>query len=395
MKTNYDADTRQILCAFNDSIFINSGSYSFVTKDKGITWDTLYTNGYVKYIDETNGYLYVSSSYKIYKIHKDSSDWKQLFNWEGLGFNGIYKLNSRYYLITASQILQFNEDWTDYKSVLEYNNSELLNCMAVDSVGTLYAGSTDFMNIGQPGGVYKSYDNGETWTAPDLPNHFVRAMAVDSQGRIFVGTCGHYYDYTGQIYRSNDNGNTWQMVASGAYVFSMAINSKDEIFVGLDYDSGNPWILFSNDHGESWQYLNDGLSTGNINDIAISPDGYVYLATGGGSIASAGVYRSVNSTTGIEEENHNIANGFELYQNYPNPFNNETKIKFSLNESSEVELSIFNIKGELVESLVQGKYGKGIHSVNFRAEGLTSGIYYYNLNINNEVVATKKMLYLR
>lgn len=98
--------------------------------------------------------------------------------------------------------------------------------------------------------------------------------------------------------------------------------------------------------------------------------------------------------SGIESQD-NLVSKVELYQNYPNPFNNETKIQFSLDLSSEAELSIYNGKGELVESLVQSRFGKGIHSVNYRTDGLTSGVYYYELKVNGIHRQVRKMLYLR
>ncbi|MBN2858462.1 MAG: T9SS type A sorting domain-containing protein, partial [Candidatus Delongbacteria bacterium] len=98
--------------------------------------------------------------------------------------------------------------------------------------------------------------------------------------------------------------------------------------------------------------------------------------------------------SGIENQD-NLVSKTELYQNYPNPFNNETKIQFGLDASSEVELSVYNGKGELVESLIQGRFGKGIHSVNYRTDGLTSGVYYYELKVNGISVKVRKMLYLR
>jgi hypothetical protein len=101
-----------------------------------------------------------------------------------------------------------------------------------------------------------------------------------------------------------------------------------------------------------------------------------------------------NPQTGIENQD-NLVSKIELYQNYPNPFNNETKIQFGLDSSSEVELSVYNGKGELVESLVQGRFGKGIHSVNYRTDGLTSGVYYYELKVNGVPVKVRKMLYLK
>ena len=97
--------------------------------------------------------------------------------------------------------------------------------------------------------------------------------------------------------------------------------------------------------------------------------------------------------TGIE--NHNLVSRIELYQNYPNPFNNETKIQFSLEAPSEVELSVYNGKGELVRNLVSSKLNKGKHNFSFKAEGINSGVYFYRLSVDGVAKETKKMLYLR
>jgi hypothetical protein len=99
------------------------------------------------------------------------------------------------------------------------------------------------------------------------------------------------------------------------------------------------------------------------------------------------------SQSGIES--NNIPLKIELFQNYPNPFNNETEIKFSLDLSYDVELNIYNCKGEFVESLVKGRYYKGIHSLNYKTDGLTSGVYYYRLKADGIFVDSKKMLYVK
>ena len=86
---------------------------------------------------------------------------------------------------------------------------------------------------------------------------------------------------------------------------------------------------------------------------------------------------------------------FELYQNYPNPFNPETLIAYALNKDASIELSVYNLKGEKVSVLVNGNVSAGIHKVNFNAENLTSGVYYYSLHINGKTEAVKKMLLVR
>ena len=291
----FDELTTDIFYTAQDDVIIVSDGKTFISKDKGISWDTLLTCR-TKYIDDSGNYLYISYWDSIFVTHKDSNEWRFLYDATGIGVLKIHKNKDNYYLRSWGQMAKANEDWSDIRTVFQENDEEEITCFAVDSVGTLYAGSTDYFIIGQPGGVYKSYDNGETWNDLVLENHYVRAMAVDSEGRIFVGTHGHLYDGGGRIFRSIDNGSTWDLVASGTYVFSMVINSEDEIFVGLDYDNGTRWVLFSEDHGDTWRLENEGLGTGHINDIVISSEGYVYLATGGGNISSAGVYRSYRPT---------------------------------------------------------------------------------------------------
>jgi len=113
----------------------------------------------------------------------------------------------------------------------------------------------------------------------------------------------------------------------------------------------------------------------------------------------SGTYSRINFqtkriSTGIENS-ENMPEPSLLYQNYPNPFNNTTEISYSINKSSIVKVSIFNTKGEFVQSLVNKKQNKGQHSIVFNAENLNSGIYYYQLEFDGVVKETKKMLFLK
>lgn len=71
---------------------------------------------------------------------------------------------------------------------------------------------------------------------------------------------------------------------------------------------------------------------------------------------------------------------FELSQNYPNPFNPSTKIKFSIPQSADVTLKIFNVLGQEVATLVDQNMESGVHTINFDASELNSGIYFYKLD---------------
>jgi len=83
-----------------------------------------------------------------------------------------------------------------------------------------------------------------------------------------------------------------------------------------------------------------------------------------------------------------------LMQNYPNPFNPETSIRFFNKDAGLVKLFIYNLKGETVATLVNGQLNQGMHSFNFKATGLASGVYVYKLQTGNQSIV-KSMLLLK
>ena len=81
---------------------------------------------------------------------------------------------------------------------------------------------------------------------------------------------------------------------------------------------------------------------------------------------------------------------FTLSQNYPNPFNPSTVIDFTLRESTQVRLSVFDMLGREVRTLVDGNLSKGHHQVTFRADDLPSGSYLYRM-VTSEFTSTRIM----
>ena len=101
------------------------------------------------------------------------------------------------------------------------------------------------------------------------------------------------------------------------------------------------------------------------------------------------------SLTGDKDSQKDIPKNFELYQNYPNPFNPSTTISFELKNDGYVTLEVFNMLGQKVKELVNNNLTEGLHKVNFNANKLTSGIYIYRININNNFIDSKRMILLK
>jgi predicted acyl esterase len=96
----------------------------------------------------------------------------------------------------------------------------------------------------------------------------------------------------------------------------------------------------------------------------------------------------------VAADNSRLPDGLTLFQNYPNPFNPTTTIQFALPKTSFVTLNIYNILGQLVNTLVNERRSSGSYKINFDASHYPSGIYFYKLSAG-EFVQVRKMLLIR
>lgn len=78
-------------------------------------------------------------------------------------------------------------------------------------------------------------------------------------------------------------------------------------------------------------------------------------------------------------DSNELITKFELLGNYPNPFNPSTNIRFSLPENADVQLHVYSLQGQRVDTIYLGSTNRGIHSVRFNANSLASGIYLYRI----------------
>jgi len=104
---------------------------------------------------------------------------------------------------------------------------------------------------------------------------------------------------------------------------------------------------------------------------------------------------AVSGPVSIKEQSPNEPKEFILQQNYPNPFNPVTAISYQLLASSQVKLKVYNTLGQMVQKLVDRRQEPGTYTLNFNAEGLSSGIYYYNLETGNGYSQVKKMMLMK
>jgi hypothetical protein len=111
---------------------------------------------------------------------------------------------------------------------------------------------------------------------------------------------------------------------------------------------------------------------------------------GASNIGALGIY----TATGVNNSGQSLPTQFALQQNYPNPFNPTTTIDYTLPQTTVVTLRVFNVLGQEVKTLTNSVESAGVHSVQFDATNLTSGVYFYRLQAGS-FSQVKRMLLLK
>jgi hypothetical protein len=101
-----------------------------------------------------------------------------------------------------------------------------------------------------------------------------------------------------------------------------------------------------------------------------------------------------NLITDVETNPGPLPKAFDLQQNYPNPFNPVTTIKFSLPQTDQVSLKVYDMLGNEVSELINQTIAAGVHDVTFDASSLSSGTYFYRI-ISGNYSETKKMTLIK
>ncbi len=290
------------------------------------------------------------------------------------------------------------------------------------SILSVYARDSVIFACIHGGGLYRSENNGQSWTFID-GNHFYSYLLYDN--KIFTGT------FTG-IYVSRDYGLTWDFAALPNNIIT-SLSKNDTYFFAANYTHG---IFRSDDYGISWSPSNQGLPldllhpytvfardslifaglTSNkiylsINNgldwqdfstgIDIGEETYhVKFALSGSKIFVSFLYNSLwyydlSQITKVPVTNNGIPQKFILQQNHPNPFNQSTRITYSVSRSDHIILRIHDVRGKEIITLVNNVQRPDTYSVNFNASELSSGIYFYTLKIGNDCVQARKMLLIR
>jgi len=170
------------------------------------------------------------------------------------------------------------------------------------------------------------------------------------------------------------------------------LDLQTSVVTNYSFDAFEPWI---GPTGDQFVYMSDG----NIFISDLDGNNPVQITTGGNDFFPRWAGPLGQMPTSVNEFDEARTPGtFALLQNYPNPFNPSTTIRFSISEVARVTLKVFDLLGREMATLVDEELQPNLHYYQFEAEGLPSGVYFYQLQAivsGKSLVQTKKLILLR
>ncbi|HWQ81135.1 MAG TPA: T9SS type A sorting domain-containing protein [Ignavibacteria bacterium] len=373
VQTNMNNQTSNCLLYSNGNIY--AGLYSGVcySSDNGYSWNQT-GGGETKSLLQYDNKILQGTTSGVYATSNGGT------NWYNLGLNNftiytLFALGNTIFAGTNSNLLNWGGIFFSSNGGLNWNRTSWYGNNA-DVYSLVYAGGNFF--AATINGLYKSTNNGYNWS--HQAGIFAYTLfTYDSI--VLAGTNGS------GVYISSNYGINWSQTSMHDKRVLAINRSGDYIFAGT-IDSG---VYISSNNGSNWIQKNQGFNYSTTVSALLVNNGFVFAGTWNKFIWR----RNLSDLTGITKTEVTTPQNFILHQNYPNPFNPTTTIKFDLPKSSAVRLSVYDITGKEIETLVNEKLNAGTYETKWDAAKYASGVYFCILTANNERLAIRRMVLIK
>jgi hypothetical protein len=334
----------------------------------------------------------------------------------GYTINNTQAMDARYLAVMFDSSGNFK--WSQIYG--DIDSGYYANDAAIDNSGNVLMTGDFYVRLGNPsfGTVKFSSDGIFKWVKSfhdSSNNAWGYKIVTDNNKNVIIAGSGGYnsqaylttvkYDSSGNLlwnkYFHEINDSTTNIGLGGN---NLACDNSGNIYLTGTYKI-RYWPPPAIDGMFTLKYRPDGsinwimTKSGNYNNrgaaLVLNKNGNVFSV--GSSFDSTGIGGFITTkysqTVGIINQNETI-NSFELFQNYPNPFNPITNVKFSILNSGQVKLIVYDIQGREVQTLVNESLKPGTYEATFDGSQLTSGVYFYKL-ITDGYSETRKMLMIK
>jgi len=269
------------------------------------------------------------------------------------------------------------------------------------SLASSHTGTDTVYCGGINGRIFRSVNAGVNWVnitdSSVTPNRYTTDITVNpNKSNEVYATFGGFG--SGHVFKTTNAGNSWQNISGNLPDVPHHSIVIDPVYNQNVYAGSDLGVYVTTNTGLSWNEYRNGMPYALIFDLSIVYQSRKLRATTHGN----GVYerKLMENPVSVNSSTSNIVSDYKLYQNYPNPFNPVTNMEFEIPASQGeskfelVSLKVYDALGKQVAVLVNQNLNPGTHKINFNAEGLTNGVYFYTLKVGS-YSSTKAMLLLK
>jgi outer membrane protein assembly factor BamB len=391
------------LIGSDSTIYVGSqGGYVYaVDTDDNLKWKNDYGMNifsHVMNIDLDSSIYFASADGNLYSVYKQNGNVRWKVSYQGGLFSG-FAASSPVFSPDGQTIYIAGHDSNLYALNLDgslkwkFNTGTASVIPVVDNEGNIYfTTETDSFGLHSlnPAGTLRWRYNFDKYNLN--VNHY--CPAIDKNGNIYFPALHLYGEVS--IISIDYNGNfRWE------YNFEQ---QDEDIVVPLICDADGTVYC-----GSTWGYYYYAISSkGELlwklplygyqvdNSGAIGSDGTLYIGTHLGSLVTGQEKTLIairDTVTSVGNENQDIFD-FKLGQNYPNPFNSTTHIRYTIPQSGDITVKVYDLLGKEVAVLLDRYQDKGEYDLIFQPDDLPSGVYFYQLQAENFIL-TKKLILVK
>ncbi len=226
-------------------------------------------------------------------------------------------------------------------------------------------------------GLYRTTNGGLNWSYKYQTDSlgggydYSKASFINNNIGFVIGSTY----YKGILLKTTNGGINWNIIRTfNNTIGSVYVLNESTIYVG----GVSPYILLTTDGGKSWS--NQPIPSPLTSALSI----YFVNSNTGYTCGSYGaIAKTVNGGVRVENISNEIPSMYSLSQNYPNPFNPSSVISFQLPVVSNVLLKVYDAMGREIQTLVNENLNAGTYSVEFNGDGLSSGVYFYKIDVRS------------
>lgn len=319
---------------------------------------------------------YSPNSASLWKTTNGGNSWQMVFNQPSGLINAVEVFSSGNGIMTGNPV---GGRWSLWRTTNFGSNWDSAGMYVVGTgnsiENSLFTRGNEYWFGASGGRLYYTSNSGSNWSFQTMGSSNIIGVWLNAQTGIATGSGG---------YRTTNGGANWQTITIPGTGYQKPICGYGSNFWMVTRGSVN--IYSTTNNGDNW---NNYISAFQHSDIAVSRTGSVVW------VATLSPYVLRNSENiGIQQISAELPSDYSLSQNYPNPFNPVTNIEFEISQTSDVNLTIYDVNGKELEVLVSSKLNAGTYKAAWDASKYSSGIYLYTIKSEN-FQETKKMILIK